>query len=64
VAQRLPQLTAAFQRQRGEEHITSVDGANPFGYIAAAMAGVFGLARAAGLEVPSARAEKAKGLSG
>jgi hypothetical protein len=44
----------------GEVHITAVDGANPFGYIAAAVEGVMGLARAAGLEVPSARAQKAE----
>jgi flotillin len=33
-------------------HVTAVDGANPFGYIAAAVQGVLGLARSAGLELP------------
>lgn len=33
---------------------TAVDGANPFGYIAAAVEGVMGLARSAGLHVPTA----------
>jgi regulator of protease activity HflC (stomatin/prohibitin superfamily) len=55
VAQQLPQLAAAFQQKMGEVHITSVDGANPFGYIASAVEGVMGLARAAGLSVPSAK---------
>ncbi|MDP2271332.1 MAG: hypothetical protein Q8N23_33830 [Archangium sp.] len=51
VANRLPELAAAFQQKMGEVHITAVDGANPFGYIAAAVEGVMGLARSAGLEV-------------
>jgi hypothetical protein len=37
----------------GEVHVTAVDGANPFGYIAAAVEGVMGLARSAGLKVPT-----------
>ena len=52
VAQKLPELAAAFQQNMGEVHVTAVDGANPFGYIAAAVEGVMGLARSAGLEVP------------
>ncbi len=51
VANRLPELAAAFQQKMGEVHVTAVDGANPFGYIAAAMEGVMGLARSAGLEL-------------
>ncbi|WP_224246394.1 SPFH domain-containing protein [Hyalangium gracile] len=53
LAQQLPQVAAAFQQKMGEVHVTSVDGANPFGYIAAAVEGVMGLARSAGLKVPS-----------
>ena len=53
VAQQLPQLAAAFQQKMGEVHITSVDGANPFGYIASAVEGVMGLARSAGLTMPT-----------
>lgn len=49
VAQKLPELAAAFQQQMGQVHVTAVDGANPFGYIAAAVEGVLGLARSAGL---------------
>lgn len=51
VAQRLPELAAAFQQKMGEVHVTAVDGANPFGYIAAAVEGVMGLARSAGLDL-------------
>ena len=51
VANRLPELAAAFQQKMGEVHVTAVDGANPFGYIAAAMEGVMGLARSAGLDL-------------
>jgi hypothetical protein len=54
VAQKLPELAAAFQQQMGEVHVTAVDGANPFGYVAAAVEGVLGLARSAGLELPKA----------
>lgn len=54
VAQQLPQLAQAFQQKMGEVHVTAVDGANPFGYIAAAVEGVMGLARSAGLQVPAA----------
>ena len=53
LAQQLPQVAAAFQQKMGEVHVTAVDGANPFGYIAAAVEGVMGLARSAGLKVPS-----------
>ncbi|MBE2249646.1 MAG: hypothetical protein IAE78_08855 [Myxococcus sp.] len=52
VATRLPELAQAFQQKMGEVHVTAVDGANPFGYIAAAVEGVMGLARSAGLELP------------
>ena len=52
VANRLPELAAAFQQKMGEVHVTAVDGANPFGYVAAAVEGVMGLARSAGLELP------------
>jgi hypothetical protein len=52
VAKELPKLAAAFQQQMGEVHVTAVDGANPFGYVAAAVEGVMGLARSAGLELP------------
>ncbi|NBD13252.1 SPFH domain-containing protein [Corallococcus silvisoli] len=53
VARQLPQVAAAFQQRMGEVHVTAVDGANPFGYIAAAVEGVMGLARSAGLNVPA-----------
>jgi regulator of protease activity HflC (stomatin/prohibitin superfamily) len=52
IAHKLPELAQAFQQQMGEVHVTAVDGANPFGYIAAAVEGVMGLARSAGLELP------------
>ncbi|MCA2977031.1 MAG: hypothetical protein INH41_25135 [Myxococcaceae bacterium] len=52
VAERLPALAQAFQQKMGEVHVTAVDGANPFGYIAAAVEGVMGLARSAGLDLP------------
>jgi flotillin len=52
IANRLPELAMAFQQKMGEVHVTAVDGANPFGYIAAAVEGVMGLARSAGLELP------------
>ncbi|MBS1152787.1 MAG: band 7 family protein [Myxococcaceae bacterium] len=57
VAHRLPELAAAFQQKMGEVHVTAVDGANPFGYIAAAVEGVMGLARSAGLKLPAIPAE-------
>ncbi|WNG35700.1 hypothetical protein F0U61_20025 [Archangium violaceum] len=53
LAQQLPQVAAAFQQKMGEVHVTAVDGANPFGYIAAAVEGVMGLAKSAGLRVPT-----------
>jgi len=52
LANRLPELAAAFQQKMGTVHVTAVDGANPFGYVAAAVEGVMGLARSAGLELP------------
>ncbi|MBN1203787.1 MAG: SPFH domain-containing protein [Myxococcaceae bacterium] len=54
LARQLPQVAAAFQQKMGEVHVTAVDGANPFGYIAAAVEGVMGLARSAGLKIPNA----------
>jgi hypothetical protein len=51
----LPKVAAAFQQKMGEVHVTAVEGANPFGYIAAAVEGVMGLARSAGLQVPAKR---------
>ncbi|NNC21393.1 hypothetical protein HJC22_37375 [Corallococcus exiguus] len=61
LAQQLPQVAAAFQQRMGEVHVTAVDGANPFGYIAAAVEGVMGLARSAGLKVPAAPAQMPAG---
>lgn len=52
VAQQLPAIAAAFQQKMGEIHVTAVDGANPFGFIAAAVEGVMGIARSAGLKPP------------
>ncbi|MFO0600393.1 MAG: hypothetical protein U0228_34105 [Myxococcaceae bacterium] len=60
VANRLPELAAAFQQKMGEVHVTAVDGANPFGYIAAAVEGVMGLARSAGLDLPKPATELKK----
>ncbi len=51
LAQRLPELAQAFQQKMGEVHVTAVDGANPFGYIAAAVEGVMGIARSVGLDL-------------
>lgn len=53
VAQKLPELAAAFQQNMGQVHVTAVEGANPFGFVAAAVEGVLGMARAAGLSVPA-----------
>ena len=53
LAQRLPDLAAAFQQKMGHVHVTAMNGENPFGFITAAMDGVLGMARAAGLDVPS-----------
>jgi regulator of protease activity HflC (stomatin/prohibitin superfamily) len=58
VAQKLPELAAAFQQQMGQVHVTAVDGANPFGFVAAAVEGVLGLARAAGLPMPATSAPR------
>jgi regulator of protease activity HflC (stomatin/prohibitin superfamily) len=52
LANQLPHIAAAFQQKMGEVHVTAIDGANPFGYIAAAVEGVMGIARSAGLKVP------------
>jgi flotillin len=59
VAQKLPELAAAFQQRMGEVHVTAVDGANPFGFVAAAVEGVLGMARAAGLSLPAPSALRA-----
>jgi flotillin len=58
LAQSLPQLAAAFQQKLGTVNVTAVDGANPFGFVAAAVEGVMGLARSAGLKLPAAPAEE------
>lgn len=49
VAQKLPELAAAIGQKIGEVRVTAVEGANPFGYVAAAVEGVMGLARGVGL---------------
>ena len=56
LAQKLPELAAAFQQNMGQVNVTAIDGANPFGFVAAAVDGVLGLARAAGLSIPATRA--------
>jgi hypothetical protein len=56
VAQKLPELAAAFQQNMGQVNVTAIDGANPFGFVAAAVDGVLGLARSAGLSIPATRA--------
>jgi regulator of protease activity HflC (stomatin/prohibitin superfamily) len=53
LAQQLPQLAAAFQQRMGEVHVTAVNGANPFGFIASAIESVLSLARSAGLSLPA-----------
>ncbi|HVE87716.1 MAG TPA: hypothetical protein VND93_32885 [Myxococcales bacterium] len=58
VAHQLPAIAAAFQQKMGEVHVTAVDGANPFGYIAAAVEGVMGIARSAGLKPPAPNGHK------
>ncbi len=64
VANRLPELAQAFQQKMGEVHVTAVDGANPFGYIASAVEGVLGLARSVGLEVPGKKGEEGQAPAG
>jgi regulator of protease activity HflC (stomatin/prohibitin superfamily) len=61
LAQQLPQLAAAFQQRMGEVHVTAVDGANPFGFIASAIESVLGLARSAGLSLPTKQQSRAAG---
>lgn len=51
LANQLPHIAAAFQQKMGEVHVTAIDGANPFGYIAAAVEGVMGIAKSAGLKL-------------
>lgn len=57
LAQRLPDLAAAFQQKMGHVHVTAMSGENPFGFITAAVEGVLGMARAAGLDVSKVRAD-------
>lgn len=52
LAAQLPQLASALQHGLGEVHITAVDGANPFGYVASAVEALLSMARAAGLTLP------------
>jgi len=54
IAQRMPDLAAAFQQNMGHVNVTAVGGENPFGFIVAAVGGVLGMARATGLELPMA----------
>ena len=51
VAMKLPELARAFQQNMGEVNVTAIDGANPFGYVAAAVQGVLSLAKSAGLDL-------------
>lgn len=51
IAHQLPELAKAFQQNMGEVNITAIDGANPYGYIAAAIQGVIGMAESAGLKI-------------
>jgi regulator of protease activity HflC (stomatin/prohibitin superfamily) len=53
ITRQLPQLATALHQKLGTVNITSVDGANPFGYVAAAIEGLMSLARAAGLRLPA-----------
>lgn len=53
VAQKLPELAAAFQQKLGTINVTAIDGANPFGVVAGAVEGVLALARSAGLTLPA-----------
>ncbi len=55
VARELPKLALAFQQKLGEVRSTAVNGSNPFGFGAAAVESVLGLARSAGLELPKSR---------
>lgn len=59
LAQSLPQLAQAFQQKLGTVNVTAIDGANPFGFVAAAVDGVMSLARSAGLKLPQPPAEDA-----
>jgi hypothetical protein len=59
VAQRLPDLAAAFQQKMGHVHVTAMSGENPFGFITAAVEGVLGIARAAGLDPALGRSDAA-----
>jgi hypothetical protein len=58
LAQSLPQLAQAFQQKLGTVNVTAIDGANPFGFVAAAVEGVMSLARSAGLKLPQSPDEK------
>jgi hypothetical protein len=50
-----PSWRGAFQQNMGHVHVTAVGGENPFGFIVAAVDGVLGMARAAGLDLPMAK---------
>ncbi len=52
LAQNLPELAKAFQQHMGTVNVTAIDGANPFGYVAAAVQGVISIAESAGLKLP------------
>lgn len=52
IAQKLPELAAAFQQSMGTVNITSIDGGNPWGPIASALTSVIGLAKGVGLPWP------------
>jgi hypothetical protein len=51
----MPDLAAAFQQNMGHVNVTAIGGENPFGFIVAAVDGVLGMARAAGLDLPLTR---------
>jgi flotillin len=55
IAQRMPDLAAAFQQNMGHVNVTAIGGENPFGFVVAAVDGVLGMARAAGLDLPLTR---------
>ncbi|MFL5318193.1 MAG: hypothetical protein ACJ790_00955, partial [Myxococcaceae bacterium] len=55
VAQQLPQIAAGFAQKMGNVNVTAIDGANPFGFVAAAVDGVMSLAKNAGLKMPEVK---------
>lgn len=58
VAQQLPQVAAGFAQKMGNVNVTAIDGANPFGFVAAAVEGVMGLAKNAGLKLPEVKSQQ------